>query len=49
MPFGEIRYEVADVSAFLEKRPARFLLRPSADLPPFYPWWQARPFPPSRD
>ena len=37
------------VSAFLEKRPARFLLRPSADLPPFYPWWQARPFPPSRD
>jgi len=37
------------VSAFLEKRPARFLLRPSTDLPPFYPWWQARPFPPSRD
>jgi enoyl-CoA hydratase/carnithine racemase len=37
------------VSAFLEKRPARFTLRPSADLPPFYPWWQPRPFPPSRD
>src|SRR5262245_54961010 len=27
------------VSAFLEKRPARFTLRPSADMPPFYPWW----------
>jgi enoyl-CoA hydratase/carnithine racemase len=27
------------VSAFLEKRPARFALRPSADMPPFYPWW----------
>jgi len=29
------------ISAFLEKRPARFTLRPSADLPPFYPWWRA--------
>ena len=27
------------IRAFLEKRPARFLLRPSADMPPFYPWW----------
>jgi enoyl-CoA hydratase/carnithine racemase len=27
------------VAAFLEKRPARFTLRPSADMPPFYPWW----------
>ena len=32
------------VTAFLEKRPARFTLRPSADMPPFYPWWQARSF-----
>jgi enoyl-CoA hydratase/carnithine racemase len=30
------------IAAFLEKRPARFTLRPSADLPPFYPWWRAR-------
>jgi len=37
------------ISAFLEKRPARFTLRPSADLPPFYPWWQPRPFRSSRD
>jgi enoyl-CoA hydratase/carnithine racemase len=27
------------VTAFLEKRPARFAGRPSADMPPFYPWW----------
>jgi enoyl-CoA hydratase/carnithine racemase len=32
------------VSAFLEKRPARFAMRPSQDLPDFYPWWPARPF-----
>lgn len=37
------------IRAFLEKRPARFTLRPSADLPPFYPWWQPRPFRSSRD
>jgi len=30
------------VAAFLEKRPARFTLRPSADLPGFYPWWPPR-------
>ena len=34
------------VSAFLEKRPARFTLRPSADMPPFYPWWLPRKFRP---
>jgi enoyl-CoA hydratase/carnithine racemase len=27
------------VRAFLEKRPPRFTLRPSTDMPPFYPWW----------
>ena len=32
------------VSAFLEKRPARFPLRPSADMPPFFPWWAPRSF-----
>lgn len=34
------------VTAFLEKRPARFSLRPSTDMPPFYPWWRERPFEP---
>ncbi len=32
------------VAAFLEKRPARFTLRPSRDLPDFYPWWSERKF-----
>ncbi len=32
------------VTAFLEKRPARFTGRPSKDMPPFYPWWRPRSF-----
>jgi enoyl-CoA hydratase/carnithine racemase len=32
------------VTSFLEKRPARFTLRPSQDMPPFYPWWRERKF-----
>jgi enoyl-CoA hydratase/carnithine racemase len=32
------------VASFLEKRPPRFTLRPSADMPEFYPWWPERPF-----
>jgi enoyl-CoA hydratase/carnithine racemase len=32
------------VTAFLEKRPPRFALRPSADMPEFYPWWPERKF-----
>jgi enoyl-CoA hydratase/carnithine racemase len=31
------------VSAFLEKRPARFTLKPS-EMPEFYPWWEERKF-----
>ncbi len=27
------------VASFLEKRPPRFTLRPSKDMPPFFPWW----------
>jgi enoyl-CoA hydratase/carnithine racemase len=27
------------VTAFLEKRPARFPCKVSQDLPDFYPWW----------
>jgi enoyl-CoA hydratase/carnithine racemase len=30
------------VTAFVEKRPARFTLEPSVDMPPFYPWWEPR-------
>ncbi len=32
------------VSSFLEKRPPRFPMKVSTDLPDFYPWWEDRPF-----
>ncbi|GLQ07918.1 crotonase/enoyl-CoA hydratase family protein [Sneathiella chinensis] len=32
------------VTAFLEKRPARFTMKPSSDMPPYYPWWQEPEF-----
>ena len=32
------------VASFLEKRPPNFTLGPSTDMPPYYPWWQDRPF-----
>src|SRR5262249_2920317 len=32
------------VAAFLEKRPVRFPMRPSADLPATWPWWTPRRF-----
>lgn len=32
------------VESFLEKRPARFPLKVSRDLPPFFPWWQEPEF-----
>jgi enoyl-CoA hydratase/carnithine racemase len=32
------------VASFLEKRPPKFTLRPSTDMPDFYPWWESRPF-----
>jgi enoyl-CoA hydratase/carnithine racemase len=32
------------VTAFLQKRPPQFPMKPSRDLPEFYPWWPPRPF-----
>src|SRR5438477_10654203 len=32
------------VTSFLEKRPARFTMNVSSDMPPFFPWWEERPF-----
>jgi enoyl-CoA hydratase/carnithine racemase len=32
------------VTAFLEKRPARFPMRPSTDMPAYFPWWEERRF-----
>ena len=28
------------VQSFLEKRPPQFKLKPSTDMPDFYPWWE---------
>ncbi len=32
------------IDSFLEKRPARFTMSPSADMPDFYPWWEEPEF-----
>ena len=32
------------IAAFKEKRPPRFTMKPSSDMPEFYPWWEDRPF-----
>jgi hypothetical protein len=32
------------VLSFLEKRPPQFTMRPSADMPAFYPWWDEPEF-----
>ena len=32
------------VTSFKEKRKPRFTMRASSDMPPYYPWWQERPF-----
>ncbi len=32
------------VNSFLEKRPPRFSMRPSVDMPDYYPWWHEREF-----
>jgi enoyl-CoA hydratase/carnithine racemase len=32
------------VASFLEKRKPRFTLRPSRDMPDFFPWWTEPPF-----
>ena len=32
------------VQSFLEKRAPRFTMKPSADMPEFYPWWKVREF-----
>ncbi|MZR29130.1 enoyl-CoA hydratase-related protein [Sneathiella litorea] len=32
------------ITSFLEKRPAKFTMRPSADMPDYYPWWEEPEF-----
>lgn len=35
---------VEGVTSFLEKRPPEFKLKPSTEMPEFYPWWPERKF-----
>ena len=37
---------IEGVTSFLEKRPPNFSMKPSKDMPDFYPWWPDRPFRP---
>jgi enoyl-CoA hydratase/carnithine racemase len=32
------------VQSFLEKRPPRFTMKPSTEMPAFFPWWKERKF-----
>jgi hypothetical protein len=32
------------IAAFKEKRRPDFRMKPSTDMPDFYPWWEERPF-----
>ncbi len=32
------------IASFKEKRLPRFTMKPSQDMPPYYPWWPERPF-----
>jgi hypothetical protein len=32
------------VTSFLEKRPANYTMKVSADMPDYYPWWQEPDF-----
>jgi len=32
------------VQSFLEKRPPRFTMKPSSEMPSFFPWWKERKF-----
>jgi enoyl-CoA hydratase/carnithine racemase len=35
---------VEGIASFKEKRAPRFAMKPSTDMPAFYPWWEERPF-----
>jgi len=35
---------IEGVASFLQKRPPKFQMKPSTDMPDFYPWWEERPY-----
>jgi len=32
-------------ASFMEKRPPKFTMKPSSQMPDFYPWWEEPSFP----
>jgi len=41
---GQLADSREGVVSFLEKRPPEFSLKPSEDMPGFYPWWEERSY-----
>jgi enoyl-CoA hydratase/carnithine racemase len=41
---GQLPDAYEGVQSFLEKRPANFSMKPSTEMPEFFPWWEERKF-----
>ena len=41
---GQLPAAYEGVQSFLEKRPGHYTMRPSTDMPAFFPWWKEREF-----
>ncbi len=41
---GQRKDTAEGIRSFLEKRPPQFTMKPSLDMPEFYPWWEERSF-----
>ena len=41
---GQLPDAYEGVQSFLEKRPGNYTMKPSRDMPNFFPWWEERMF-----
>ena len=41
---GQLPDAYEGVQSFLEKRPGNYAMKPSTDMPEFFPWWEEREF-----
>jgi|TARA_B100000959_G_scaffold42209_1_gene42460 enoyl-CoA hydratase/carnithine racemase len=41
---GQLPDAYEGVQSFLEKRPGNYTMKPSTDIPDFFPWWEEREF-----
>jgi len=41
---GQLPDAYEGVQSFLEKRPGNYTMKPSTDMPDFFPWWEEREF-----